>query len=112
DHPINCIGFRSAEDYCHWKGKRLPTSAEWTLAAAGAVGRKYAWGEQTPDCTFACFGLNGSCIGTTTEVASCPGSSRKRDVTVDGVFDLAGNLAEWVTDERPAQGDGGPPWRV
>jgi serine/threonine-protein kinase len=112
DHPVNCVSSASAEDYCAWRRKRLPTSAEWTLAAAGAVGRRYPWGEQAPECDFACYGLNGTCVARAKEVASCAGGSHDRDATGDGVTDLAGNLAEWVSDQSPEQSAGGPPWRV
>ncbi|MBU0606399.1 MAG: formylglycine-generating enzyme family protein, partial [Armatimonadetes bacterium] len=111
DHPVNCVGFASAEDYCDWRRKRLPTSAEWTLAATGAVGRRYPWGEQAPECDFACYGLNGSCVSHAKEVASCASGSHSRDATPDGVVDLAGNVAEWVSDPSPEQSSGGPPWR-
>lgn len=30
--PINCVTFRQAEEYCAWRGWRLPTEAEWELA--------------------------------------------------------------------------------
>jgi serine/threonine-protein kinase len=112
DHPINCVGFGSAEDYCLWKKRRLPTSAEWTAAATGSSGRKFSWGDEAPECSFACYGLNGSCVTSSNEVASCAIGSRKRDATQDGIVDLAGNLAEWVGDEGAKQGGDGPAWRV
>ncbi len=112
DHPINCVGFAAAESYCEWKKKRLPTSAEWTLAAAGATGRKYPWGDAAPECSFACYGLNGTCVTSTNEVASCAIGSRKHDVTGEGIVDLAGNLAEWVSDKVSGGEADGPAWRV
>jgi formylglycine-generating enzyme required for sulfatase activity len=35
EHPVNCMSWYQAEAYCRWKGGRLPTDAEWTLAARG-----------------------------------------------------------------------------
>ncbi len=35
DHPINCVTFEQAQNYCHWVGRRLPTGKEWVAAAAG-----------------------------------------------------------------------------
>ncbi len=111
DHPINCVNHGSAEDYCRFRAKRLPTSEEWTLAAGGAD-RRFPWGDTQPECTTACFGLNGSCVGIASKVASCPGGARTSDVTPEGVIDLAGNLAEWVADSAPDQSTGGQPWHL
>jgi serine/threonine protein kinase/formylglycine-generating enzyme required for sulfatase activity len=112
DHPINCVGWASAEDYCAWKGRRLPTSAEWTLAATGGVARRHPWGDEAPTCGSACFGLNGSCVSGTSPVASCASGSHRRDVTPSGILDLAGNVAEWVADEAAETSGHGPRFRL
>jgi hypothetical protein len=109
DHPVNCVNHGTAADYCRFVEKRLPTSKEWTLAAGGGS-RRYPWGDAQPECGSACFGLNGSCLGSNREVASCASGARKRDVTPEGLVDLAGNVAEWVGDD--AKGAGGGPWRL
>jgi len=112
DHPINCVNFPSAEDYCSSKKKRLPTSAEWTLAATGDSSNKYSWGQQAPECSFSCYGLNGSCVTSAKEVASCAIGSRKRDRTGLGLVDMAGNVAEWVSDKSNKRAPHGPTWRL
>jgi hypothetical protein len=106
DHPVVCVTVDQANDYCAFAKKRLPTSAEWTAAAAGPSRRQYPWGSDTPasDRLNAC---GGECGGTHMYAASdgfartAPGGSFVLGVTPDGVYDLAGNVAEWVDAPSP-----------
>lgn len=103
--PIAGVTWDEARRYCEDVGKRLPTEAEWELAARGPGRRLFPWGDQPPTCAGMIFGrdLQRPCaLGTTGDagpVGSAPG-----DVTPDGVYDLGGNVSEWTADgggDRP-----------
>jgi len=96
EEPVNCVDWTSAAAYCAQKGKRLPTEAEWELAARGPAGRAFPWGAKESDCEGVCAGRNGDC--TPKGVNTCTPGSHALDKTPEGIWDLGGNVAEWVAD--------------
>ncbi len=90
DQPIVGVNWKEARGYCRWAGKRLPTEAEWEKAGRGQAPTLFPWGNVPPDSTRANFNEEQ---GKTTKVGSYePGKSAY------GVYDLSGNVAEWVSD--------------
>ncbi|MBK7448806.1 MAG: formylglycine-generating enzyme family protein [Anaerolineales bacterium] len=87
NHPVVQVTWNNARTYCMWREARLPTEAEWEKAARGTDGRSYPWGEG-----ISCSKANYSdCVDDSTIVGSYEG-----DQSVYGVYDLAGNVEEWV----------------
>ncbi|MBS0617383.1 MAG: SUMF1/EgtB/PvdO family nonheme iron enzyme [Spirochaetes bacterium] len=106
EQPVVGISWYTAKEYCEFRGKRLPTEAEWEKAARGANGNLYPWGNEPATCVRAvieegtgehkvkgCFPkrLNVDWHMTTSDVGTrAPG--------VYGLYDMAGNSWEWVQD--------------
>lgn len=109
DHPALCVNYFDAENYCTWAGKRLPTDAEWELAARGIERRTFPWGREWRDGA-ANIGkwdaVNLRLYGDARDgyLETSPVDAFSPGATPDGVRNLAGNVWEWVSD---AEGDKG-----
>ncbi len=111
DHPINCVTWEMADNFCTVNGKRLPTEAEWEFATRGPDGRVYPWGDEPPTaehlnaCGSECrdWGkkhdapLSALYDANDGYVATAPVGSFPKGRSRFGPFDVVGNVWEWTS---------------
>lgn len=94
--PVTNVSWKDAVDYCKWLERkiglpvRLPSEAEWELAARGAGGQKYPWGSEWNKEAAASKETGG-------KLAAVKSFSLNRSPF--GAFDMAGNVWEWTADK-------------
>ncbi|MEM7246857.1 MAG: SUMF1/EgtB/PvdO family nonheme iron enzyme [Acidobacteriota bacterium] len=92
DQPVVNVTWEEAAEYCSILDKRLPTEAEWELAARGPQGSTYPWGDRFNT------GRVNSGVDGDGHVHAAPVESFPEGASPYGVLNLSGNVWEWVGD--------------
>ena len=90
--PVANVSWFDAKTYCEWRQARLPTEAEWEKAARGETAKEYPWGNEW-DATITNTGDNDEWENGIAPVGSYPNNKSPY-----GVYDMSGNVWEWVED--------------
>ncbi len=97
DRPVTDLSWDDAKEFVAWMSKttgqsyRLPTEAEWEYAARAGSTTSYWWGNEVGTGNAQCAQCGGIESGRT-----APAGSFRPNAF--GLYDMAGNVAEWVED--------------
>ncbi len=92
NHPVVGISWEQAKNFCDTQGGRLPTEAEWEKTARGLFGQWFPWGNEDASCDLT------NMSGCLDQPDTQPEGTYPEGESPFHVFDMAGNVGEWVSD--------------
>lgn len=103
DHPVVFVTRARADDYCSWRGARLPTRAEWEKAAGEKLkAETYYWGDPSPVCQSGSrMGVEGD-SQSALELDTMP--VEQLPPNEYGLYHMTEGVWEWVGDDYPGEG--------
>lgn len=91
DLPATDLSWALASEFAAWMGLRLPAEAEWQKGARGIDRRSWPWGDAYPDDTYGLFGWSTQC-------EPAPVTAYPKGRSPYGLYNMAGNVAEYTAD--------------
>ena len=100
DHPIVWISWKNAKAFCGWAGLKLPTESQWEYACRAGTTTIYYFGDNEKDCGDHGWHLHNS--------QSLTHAVAQKRPNAWGLYDMSGNVWEWVEDDYIKGYEGAP----